>query len=249
MDSMKQYELAKRKVSESGFQFRKFLIRQDRCAMKVGTDGVLLGAWARGGKRILDIGTGTGLVALMMAQRYPDALVDAVEIDADAAAQARENALASPFADRISIHETAIQQFSPSSLQETFDSIVSNPPFFQQSLKAPDAQRTLARHTDSLSFRDLVKSAVRLLAPTGEFSVVIPFNMRQPLMAEAVIQGLFLSRSFAVKTVPHKPAKRYLLAFRKERPESVEEQEVVMMQSGERSPWYQELTQDFYHLA
>ncbi len=249
MDSMKQYELAKQKVSESGFQFRKFLIRQDRCAMKVGTDGVLLGAWARGGKRILDIGTGTGLVALMMAQRYPDALVDAVEIDPDAARQAQENISASPFAGRIAVYQSAIQQFPPSGGIEGGYSIVCNPPFFERSLKNPDPQRTLARHTDSLSFRDLVKSAVRLLAPTGEFSVVIPFNMRQPLMAEAVIQGLFLSRCFAVKTVPHKPAKRYLLAFRKERPESVEEQEVVMMQSGERSPWYQELTQDFYHLA
>lgn len=231
--------------------------------MKVGTDGVLLGAWARGGKRILDIGTGTGLVALMMAQRYPDALVDAVEIDPDAARQAQENVSASPFAGRIAVYQSAIQQFPPLGGTEGMGklpfppsggieggySIVCNPPFFERSLKNPDPQRTLARHTHSLSFRDLVKSAVRLLAPTGEFSVVIPFNMRQPLMAEAVIQGLFLSRCFAVKTVPHKPAKRYLLAFRKERPESVEEQEVVMMQSGERSPWYQELTQDFYHLA
>lgn len=130
--------------------------------------------------------------------------------------------------------------------QGTFDSIVSNPPFFQQSLKAPDAKRTLARHTDSLSFRDLIKSAVRLLAATGEFSVVIPFNMRQSLIDEAIIQGLSLSRSVAVKTVPHKAAKRYLLAFRKERPEIIEEQEVVMTESGERSPWYQELTKDFY---
>jgi tRNA1Val (adenine37-N6)-methyltransferase len=206
----------------------------------------LLGSWAQGGKRILDIGTGTGLIALMMAQRFPDAVVDAVEIDADAAAQAMENVKASPFADRIYIHETAIQKFTPFPPQGTFDSIVSNPPFFQQSLKAPDAKRTLARHTDSLSFRDLIKSAVRLLAATGEFSVVIPFNMRQSLIDEAIIQGLSLSRSVAVKTVPHKAAKRYLLAFRKERPEIIEEQEVVMTESGERSPWYQELTKDFY---
>lgn len=243
MDSVKQHELAKLKVSGSGFQFRKFLIRQDRCAMKVGTDGVLLGAWANGGDRILDIGTGTGLIAMMMAQRFVGAKVDAVEIDLAAARQAMENVEASPFADRITIHETAIQHFS--SLHQ-YDSIVSNPPFFQQSLKAPDTQRTLARHTDSLSFRDLVKSVVRLLAPTGEYSAVIPFNMRQSLIDETAIQGLFLSRSFAVKTVPHKAAKRYLLAFRKERPESIEEQEVTMMQSGERSQWYQEQTKDFY---
>lgn len=228
------------------FHFKQFSICQDTCALKVGTDGVLLGSWAQGGKRILDIGTGTGLIALMMAQRFPDAVVDAVEIDADAAAQAKENVKASPFADRIYIHETAIQKFTPFPPQGGFDSIVSNPPFFQQSLKAPDAKRTLARHTDSLSFRDLIKSAVRLLAATGEFSVVIPFNMRQSLIDEAIIQGLFLSRSFAVKTVPHKAAKRYILAFRKERPEIIEEQEVVMTESGERSPWYQELTKDFY---
>jgi tRNA1Val (adenine37-N6)-methyltransferase len=228
------------------FHFKQFSICQDTCALKVGTDGVLLGSWAQGGKRILDIGTGTGLIALMMAQRFPDAVVDAVEIDADAAAQAMENVKASPFADRIYIHETAIQKFTPFPPQGTFDSIVSNPPFFQQSLKAPDAKRTLARHTDSLSFRDLIKSAVRLLAATGEFSVVIPFNMRTSLIDEAIIQGLSLSRSVAVKTVPHKAAKRYLLAFRKEHSENIVEQEVVMTESGERSPWYQELTKDFY---
>lgn len=108
------------------FQFKKFTIAQDRCAMKVGTDGVLLGAWARGGKRVLDIGTGTGLVALMMAQRFTDAVVDAVEIDHDTAGQAMENVSSSPFANRVKVFAKALQDFEPDA---PYDSIVTNPPF------------------------------------------------------------------------------------------------------------------------
>ena len=116
-------------MSNNSFTFQKFTIHQDRCAMKVGTDGVLLGAWAHGGKRILDIGTGTGLVAIMMAQRFADAHVTAVEIDHNAALQACNNANCSPFASRIGIVETSIQNFEVYGTQ-LFDSIVSNPPFF-----------------------------------------------------------------------------------------------------------------------
>ncbi len=131
------------------FQFKKFTIAQDRCAMKVGTDGVLLGAWARGGKRVLDIGTGTGLVALMMAQRFTDAVVDAVEIDHDTAGQAMENVSSSPFANRVKVFAKALQGFEPDA---PYDSIVTNPPFFSNSLLAPDSSRTMARHTVALSF-------------------------------------------------------------------------------------------------
>ena len=129
------------------FQFKQFTVRQQHCAMKVGTDGTLLGAWAKasaGPCRVLDVGTGTGLIALMMAQRYPEALAVAIDIDEKAVFQAQENVTASPFADRIQVLEADVQTFADS---EKFDSIVCNPPFFEDSLVCPDPQRTEARHT------------------------------------------------------------------------------------------------------
>lgn len=241
-----------KKDTADSFQFQQFVVHQDRCAMKVGTDGVLLGAWAQGGKRILDIGTGTGLIALMMAQRFPDAVVDAVELDVEAAAQATENVLSSAFVERIHVYRTAIQQFAQDKRQQVpfpslYDSIVSNPPYFQYSLKNPDARRTLARHTDSLCFRDLMKVVANLLSEDGQFSVVIPFDAKQALMDEAVIQGLFLVRKYVVKTLSHKPPKRCLLSFCKKRTDFIEEKEVVMMDTPQqRSAWYQNLTENFY---
>ena len=137
-----------------GFQFRQFFVGQQHCAMKVGTDGVLLGAWATGGHHILDIGTGTGVVALMMAQRFPSADIDAIEVDHDAAEQATDNVRQSPFASRVTVTHTALQNFHPSA---PYDSIVCNPPYFLNSLKAPETSRSLARHAgdDSLTFRDI----------------------------------------------------------------------------------------------
>lgn len=130
------------------FRFKQFEIEQDRCAMKVGTDGVLLGAWAQGGRRILDIGSGTGLISLMMAQRFPEAEVVGIDMDADACGQARENVMASPFRDRVEIECCRLQDFGGASeaaeasgttevlkAAGVFDAIVSNPPFFVDSLK------------------------------------------------------------------------------------------------------------------
>lgn len=151
------------------FAFKKFVIHQDRCAMKVGTDGVLLGAWANGGSRILDIGTGTGLIALMMAQRFAKATIDAVEIDAEAATQARENVAATAYADRISIAETAIQLYPT---HHKYDAIVSNPPFFIDSLINPNAQRTTARHACALKYCELFAAVKALLDSDGEFSAI-----------------------------------------------------------------------------
>ena len=115
---------------KEGFQFRQFFVGQQHCAMKVGTDGVLLGAWAEGGTHILDIGTGTGVVALMMAQRFPSANIDAIEIDREAAGQAADNVRCSPFADRVTVTHAALQDFRPS---KSYDSIVCNPPYFLNS--------------------------------------------------------------------------------------------------------------------
>ena len=245
-------------MSNSYFQFQQFTVRQEHCAMKVGTDGTLLGAWAHGGRTILDIGTGTGLVALMMAQRFPEAEVLAVDIDADAVSQALENVEASPFARRIVVVKGDIRQpetlASPvgisvqkdASGQPLFDAIVVNPPYFNDSLKSPDRQRTVARHTTTLSYRELMAAAVRLLADDGELSVVIPFDCRQRLQAEALLAGLSLVRCCAVRTTPRKSPSRYLLAFRRH-PAAVEQQECVLETApGVRSPWYHELTDAFY---
>jgi len=227
------------------FRFKQFTIRQDLCAMKVGTDGTLLGAWARPpasgrGLRLLDIGTGTGLIALMLAQRYPQATVLGIDIDPSAVRQARLNVASSPFAARVRIVEGDIADFASrpqasdpvglvvksnqpaparsngSALSEgSFDAVVSNPPYFVDSLQCPDGQRTLARHTASLSYASLCRAAYRLLTADGLFSVVIPFDCRERLVAEACLAGFSLSRLCAVKTTPRKSPKRYLIEFSK----------------------------------
>lgn len=236
-------------MSNDYFSFKQFTVHQDRCAMKVGTDGTLLGAWAKGGDRILDVGTGTGLIALMLAQRFPQAMVDAIDIDSDSCLQAHENVVASPFADRVNVHHCRLQDFTPVIPKEKwtdnesslyYDAIVVNPPYFEQSLKAPDVQRSMARHTDSLSYRDLMNGVVRLLDTDGEFSVVIPFDCRSSLETEAIMAGLYPSRVCAVKTTPRKSARRYLLAFRKH-PEEIETSELLM-----NSDAYHDLVKDFY---
>ena len=203
--------------------------------MKVGTDGVLLGAWAKGGPRILDIGTGTGIIALMMAQRYPEAQVTAIDIDEGAVRQAEQNVSQSPFFGRISVLQQAVQEH----LGE-YESIVSNPPFFIDSLQAPDEQRNMARHTATLSYAELMKAAYRLLADNGEFSVVIPFDYRRRMEDEAVFVGFFPSRVCGVKTTERKPAKRYLLAFMKHPCPCQKEQLTIGSED------YQALTSAFY---
>ena len=227
------------------FAFKKFVIHQDHCAMKVGTDGVLLGSWANGGKRILDIGTGTGLIALMMAQRYTDATIDAVEIDHDAALQAYENVSNTEFANRIKIVETAIQHYST---QDQYNAIVSNPPFFIDSLLNPNAQRSTARHACALRYCELFATVKALLDTDGEFSAIIPTECLQAFIAEAYKAGLAMSRQCAVRTTPRKQPKRHLVAFHHADYKCEREMEEVCLQDidGSRSEWYAQLTADFY---
>mgnify|MGYP002519499286 CR=1 FL=1 len=235
-------------MSNDYFSFKQFTVRHDRCAMKVGTDGVLVGAWAVGGRRILDIGTGTGLIALMMAQRYPEAAVDAVDIDADACAQAAANVAASPFAGRVRVVHAPLQDFVGRMTEEgVYDAIVSNPPYFVDSLKNPDAKRSLARHTDTLSFADLFRCVARLLAPDGHFSVVIPTDRRSDMKREAFLNRFRTHRELFVKTVERKQSKRLLMDFSRSPIESLDLQEEVMQGTdGRRSEWYDALTRDFY---
>lgn len=231
-------------MAGGNFTFRNFAIRQEHCAMKVGTDGVLLGAWANGGRRILDIGTGTGLIALMMAQRFEGAEITAVETDHDAALQAHENADDSPYGHRIKVEETPIQQFcSPT----PFDAIVANPPYFNASLKNPDSQRATARHTDSLPYSELFGAVKRLLAADGEFSAVIPADCLQAFVAEAYLAGFTSTRQLAIRTTPRKQPKRFLVAFARCSDLPMERgEECLQAYDGSRSQWYGELTKDFY---
>lgn len=241
--------------------------------MKVGTDGVLLGAWAQGGRRILDIGSGTGLISLMMAQRFPEAEIVGIDMDADACGQARENVTASPFRDRVEIECCRLQDFGGASeaaeAMETaeglkaaggaseaaadlkaagvFDAIVSNPPFFVDSLKNPDSKRTMARHTDSLPFRDLFAGVKRLLSDDGIFSAIVPVEVVEQFVAESCILGFYLIRKCGVKTVERKQPKRFMLSFAKHRISPYEEHVETMMDShGNRSEWYRKITEEFY---
>lgn len=221
------------------FRFKQFKIEQDECAMKVGTDGVLLGAWAYGGSRILDVGTGTGIIALMMAQRYHEASVMAIDIDLGAVRQATANVKASPFTSQIVVEQAKVQDMDET-LSACFDAVVSNPPFFIDALQAPDLQRNIARHAETLTYADLMTAANRLLSDEGELSVIVPFDYRRRMDDEAIFQGFFPSRVCAVRTTPKKPVRRYLLAYRKQ-PCPCEQTELVI---GDEK--YTTLTSDFY---
>ena len=227
------------------FYFKQFAICQSQCGMKVGTDGTLLGAWAAGGSRILDVGTGTGLIALMMAQRFPQAKVMGIDIDAQAVVQAQQNMTASPFADRVEAVLADVRQFAPTGSR--FDAIVANPPYFDNSLQCPDSQRTMARHTTSLNYRELAVAAWQLLDDEGLFSVIVPMDGHGRMESEAVLAGFSLIRECAVKTTTRKPAKRCMMAFAKHPAAClVRCEEVLQNPDGGRSHWYDELTKDFY---
>lgn len=226
------------------FDFKQFSICQDQCGMKVGTDGVLLGAWAEGGRRILDIGTGTGIIALMMGQRFPDAAIDAIEIDHDACLQAADNIAATPFADRIRVHECPIQHFQPGM---RYDAIVSNPPYFINSMKNPNKKRATARHTDTLSPRDLFMAAERLLDENGIFSIIIPTDCAEQFISESCFLGFYNCKRFDIKTTESKTPSRVLAAFTKNRHATYQRTEATLMQAnGDKTEWYRQLTEDFY---
>lgn len=229
------------------FQFKQFTIHQQRCAMKVGTDGTLLGAWAQvptASARILDIGTGTGLIALMMAQRFPDASVFGIDIDPDAISQAQENVNASPFANRIKICKANILDFND---PKGFDAIVSNPPFFINSLTCPDRQRTMARHAVGLTYEGLMHATYKLLNPHGVFSLVIPSECQSALEDKAIMEGFFVTRICHIRTTPKKNPKRQLIEFSKYPVDKLFiEKGIIEETPNVRSLWYQQLTKDFY---
>lgn len=213
--------------------------------MKVGTDGVLLGAWAEVPVcgRVLDVGTGTGLLALMAAQRSPACSVMGVEVDKAAAEQARENAAASPWAYNINIICTDVRHFTS---EELFDCILSNPPYYDGTLLPPDAARATARHTDALSYEELAVSVSRLLAPEGTFSVVLPTENTERLITACAARNLYLEALTDVSTTASKPPRRTLLRFSHRNTRTATNHLLLMEKDGKRSVEYAKLTEAFY---
>lgn len=197
-------------MANAWFRFKQFTVRQDRCAMKVGTDGVLLGAWTdyAGAARILDIGTGTGLLALIAAQRTPDALVDAVEIDPDAAQQARDNALGSPWSARIAVHRADIRQWAP---HLRYDLILCNPPFYKGHGTSQDQRTAQAKHEGALDLGSLMRSMDRLAADGGRASLILPVDRTAEVVELAEASGFIPVRFCDVHYAEHRPAKRVLV--------------------------------------
>lgn len=280
-------------MSSPFFRFKQFTVWHDRCAMKVGTDGVLLGAWcplpitkyplpnsAASNSpqgilypRILDIGTGSGLIALMLAQRLSSQspiannlyTIDAIDIDADAVAQAQYNFEQSPWSAQLHAHHSTLQDWSPS-LQRSdlqvkrssseanfkrsnlYSLIVSNPPYFQDSLKNPNAQRATARHTDTLSYAELIAHSARLLQEDGILALVLPIEAEQEILTLATDHGLHPTHITYVHSKPGKPAKRLLIALSpisdSRRP--MTDTMYIESENAPRSDEYKELTKDFY---
>lgn len=229
------------------FQFKQFTIWHDKCAMKVGTDGVLLGALAPvdAKKSILDVGAGTGLIALMMAQRSVEwgAQITALELDADAVCQSEENTARSPWQDRITVVHADYTAFNG---QNRYDLIVSNPPFFVDSLKSPTANRSQARHTDTLSFENLIRRTASLLQADGEFVVIIPTDAEVSFVERCLENNLYLNRRVAIQTIPNATPKRVVLFFSFQSLNLSDETLLVELERHKYSEAYINLTKEFY---
>lgn len=232
-------------MSNTSFAFKQFTVNHDKCAMKVGTDGVLLGAWAPAAKakHILDVGTGTGLIALQMAQRNQYAMVTAIEIDASAATQAKENVDNSPWADRINVICSDFRDFQS---EIKFDLIVSNPPYFMDALKCPNKQRNMARHTGGLNYDLLFRNAAHLLLKDGVISIIVPAEVERAVIDAAWDHKLIPSNCMRVITKPGKPCKRVLFTFSFQYKEYVEENLCIEVEHNNYTPEYIALTKDFY---
>ena len=228
------------------FRFKQFFINDDKCAMKVGTDGVLLGAWAPTTNplttnpltKILDVGTGSGLIARMLMQRCPEAEVEGIDIDSEAVEQAKENG--------VDAHLSCLQDW-----QGQYNLIVSNPPYFKNSLKNPDAGRKTARHTDTLSYEDLIAHSARLLTEDGQLALILPAEAEQEIRSIAAAHGLFLTHLTRVFSKESKPARRVLMAFvktscRHDDISIISDSLVLENEIGGRSAAYQELCEEFY---
>jgi tRNA1Val (adenine37-N6)-methyltransferase len=233
------------------FKFKEFTIQQDKTAMKVGTDGVLLGAWcsvADYPDTILDIGAGTGVIALMIAQRSDAMTIDAVEVDENAYEQTVSNFEESDWGDRLYCYNATFAEFADeiAEEEETYDLIVSNPPFYTDDFETEDAARNKARFTSSLSFEELIIGVAKILSENGKFCVVIPFKEEENFINLARGNQLFLNRICRVKGNETSEVKRCLLEFSFNESELQEENLVIEIARHQYTEDYINLTKDFY---
>lgn len=229
------------------FQFKQFRIHQEKTAMKVNTDGVLLGAWTDigGAKTILDIGAGTGLISLMIAQRS-NAVITGVEIEKNAAEEAAQNVQNSPWENRISIQHIAFQEFTETASVK-FDLIVSNPPFFSNSVKNTNPHLSIARHNHFLPFEDVIHGATKLLNVDGRLTLILPFDAASEFVEKARLKNLYLNRLTEVKPFPRKKPNRCLMEFGFEKKDLRTDQFSVFGETGkDYSEEFKLLARDFY---
>ncbi len=229
----------------SVFRFKQFEVVQNQSAMKIGTDGVLLGAWAKhpNPHHILDVGTGTGLIALMLAQRFSHAKIASIEIEKGAFDEATYNHKNSPFSNRLS--QTHID-FKKYESNQTFDLIVSNPPFFENALVSENKTRSIARHTDSLSYVELINASARLLNKQGNLTIIIPTDVETQLIQVAQTRNLFPNRILHVRGRADLPIKRSLLEFKFEEREAVVDELIIEQDRHVYTQEYIALTNKFY---
>ena len=230
------------------FKFKQFTVNQDRCAMKIGTDGVLLGAWASISdlpESILDIGAGTGIIALMLAQRSNADTIDAIEIDADAFEQCVENFEASPWADRLFCYHASLGEFLDE-VDDKYDLIISNPPFYSEDVPSGDGARDLARQNSSLPFRFLLKGVIKLLSKNGIFTIIIPFKEEKEVLKEAENIGLYPGRLLRVKGHLESEVKRSLIEFHLKKTPVMKSELTLEKARHQYTEDYINLTKDFY---
>ncbi|EMA3642100.1 tRNA1(Val) (adenine(37)-N6)-methyltransferase [Providencia stuartii] len=238
----------KKSYRKGGFTFKQFFVGHDRCAMKVGTDGVLLGAWApvQQAKKALDIGSGSGLIALMLAQRNQQMTVDAVELDKAAAQQAQENFAESKWGERLQIFEQDITQFSVSR-QKAYDLIVSNPPYFEPSVSCSSEQREQARYTATLTHQALLDSAMDCLTTDGLFCLVLPYDVGEKVELMAHRNGWFTAYRVNIRDKATTPFHRMLLGLKRELVEP--EISTLVLKEADNNIYtedFQRLIRDFY---
>ncbi|WP_394907311.1 tRNA1(Val) (adenine(37)-N6)-methyltransferase [uncultured Mesonia sp.] len=234
---------------ERAFKFKAFSVAQDRCAMKIGTDGVLLGAWASISQNpfsVLDIGAGTGVIALMLAQRSNAEIIDAIEIEANAYEQCVDNFEASDWNDRLFCYHASLDEFA-AEIEDTYDLIVSNPPFYEENYKSKNTSRNQARFTDALPFQELLKHTSQLLSEEGIFCTIIPFKHFDAFLAFAESEQLHLQKVTFVKGNKDSPIKRCLLQFGFTSEQTPEKDELTIeTKRHQYTQAYKKLVQDFY---
>ena len=230
------------------FRFKKFSLKDDASAMKIGADSALFGSWmdVSGAERLLDAGCGCGILALMAAQRLedagvPDFHIDAIDIEAGAVADSADNFTASPWAEHLDVRQISLQVFADEADPASYDVIFCNPPYYDDSPSSRSAERDTARSTDTLSRRDLLFAAAKLLSERGRFSLILPFDQGKKMILEATLFGWFLRRQCFVKTKKGALPKRLMLEFSPAAPSRLETETLVI--GDER---YKQLTSEFY---